>query len=290
MGTPREATALRRCVLAVAVLDDLDLMPGDTGVTLGNHDVSLGGAGDSVVLPWDEVARALRDANPDSLLARTRLAGWVRDRLALADQPHPDVLTRVRPVGLPVGHVLHPGAGWVRVHVPGGALDLGLGVLGLRGDPERVDVPDPAVLRAAGVDLSPAWELAQEYLEDMGTCSAPRVLSGDTVLRPYGDCDVVTLLASTALRAALCTGAGNGMRAAVVPMRQRGWLDPRRVDPAFAGAAAAAVDSPERGFVRPVLVTRDEVVLARAGGSPVEILLRDPATSAPPWTRSVRYR
>jgi hypothetical protein len=102
-----------------------------------------------------------------------------------------------------------------------------------------------------------------------------------------GDCDVATLLGSRALRAELA--GGSGMRAAAVPTRGRGWLDLSRIDPAFALAAASLANDDERGFERPLLITADEVVLARAGGDPVLEALRDPAPQDREL-RAVRYR
>jgi hypothetical protein len=107
-------------------------------------------------------------------------------------------------------------------------------------------------------------------------------------LRPVGDCDVVTLLASPVLRAALA-GAQGGMCACVVPMRSRGWTELRRVDPAFAVAAVAATSDEQRGFDRPLLVTADEVGQAVDGGRPAQIALRD-TESDPPWLVRTSYR
>jgi hypothetical protein len=104
-----------------------------------------------------------------------------------------------------------------------------------------------------------------------------------------GDCDVVTLLGSRRLRAPL-TASGGGMRTAAVPMRDRGRLDLRRVDPAFALAAAAATPVDRRGFARPLLLTADEVAMARAGGRTAEEALHDPAPADEErWRRPVRY-
>jgi hypothetical protein len=280
-------TGLRRCVLAVTVLDDVDLRPGDAGVTV---EAVPDEAGAPLVLPWSEVAQAVAGLDPDSPAARHRLAAWIADRATLASLSGDDVAARARAVALPRGHALHPGPAWVRVRVPGDVLDVGLGLLGLRDDPERADVCDPALLGAAAVDPAPLWATALPHLERMGACAAPRLARGDTVLRPVGGCDVLTLLASATLRATLCAGDGHDLRAVCVPVRHRGWLDPRRVDPAFAAAAAMAADPPDRGFTRPVLVTYEEVVLARDGGHPVADLLADPAPSDAWWTRPVRYR
>ena len=130
--------------------------------------------------------------------------------------------------------------------------------------------------------------MARDYLERMGALAAAR-LAGNPVLRPIGDCDVVTLLGSRALREALCAHDGTGMRAAAVPMRRRGWLDLSRIDPAFTAAAAAATSPDERGFARPLLLTADEVALAPEGGRPAEIVLRDTAVESP-HLRPVLFR
>jgi hypothetical protein len=122
--------------------------------------------------------------------------------------------------------------------------------------------------------------VARDYLERMGAIAAQR-LADNGLLRPIGDCDVVTLLASRTLREALCAQDGTGMRAAAVPMRRRGWLDLSRIDPAFTAAAASATRPEERGFSRPLLLTADEVALAPQGGRPAEIVLRDPAVESP---------
>ena len=122
----------------------------------------------------------------------------------------------------------------------------------------------------------------------MGAIAAVRLVDVP-ILRPIGDCDVVTLLASKTFRTALCEQEGSGMRAAAVPMRRRGWLDLTRIDPAFTIAAAAATDEPSRGFSRPLLITVEEVALSLIGGQPAEIVLRDKA-AASQHLRPVLYR
>ena len=88
--------ALRRAALAVCVLDDVDLEVGDTGVRLD----------DRIEVSWDELEQALSPYEADSvaLIAAARL--WVRTRLLLAALTTRELLGRVRPIGLPVGHVL----------------------------------------------------------------------------------------------------------------------------------------------------------------------------------------
>lgn len=279
----RRRTALRRCALAASVLGDLDMQPADDGVVLvGVPDVPV---------TDDDLARALRGADPDGEPARLRLIRWLGARRAIADRSLDELAEIVRPVGLPVGHELHEGPGWVCRSVLGGCLDLGMGFVGLDPDePDRLAVVPASVLEVAGIDLTPCWQSAMEYLENMGALATARWRREPTApLRPMGDCDVVTLLASQAFRGALCADAG-GMRAVAVPVRHRGWLDLSRIDPAFVQAAAAVARPEERGFPRPVLLTIDEVVVALPGGRPAQIVLRDPAVDQPYWRRDVLYR
>ncbi len=269
--------ALRRCVLAVSVLDDVDALPDADGVVLpGTPEVAV---------PWDELARVVGTAEPDGTAARRRVRSWLRLRRRLADLLDP--VTASRPVGLPVGHVLHPGPAWVRQRVLGGVLDVGTGFSGLLDDPDEVVVVPGELLEAAGLDDRAWWHRSVAYLDRMGHVAAERLaVNPSTILRPIGDCDVVTLLASPAFRSALCANDSVGLRSVAVPMRRRGWLDLGRIDPAFAAAAAAATEPAERGFDRPVLVTREEVVMAATGGRPAEIALRDPVALTQPWQRS----
>lgn len=287
MGCGPEEQALRRCALAVSVLHDIDLLPQPAGLLLPDPP--------AVLVGWAVCQRALGDAAPESSLGRDRLAAWLRARRWIADLPVGDLARSARPVGMVVGSEPHPGPDWVRRRVLGGALDLGLGFVGL--DPARPDdviASADAVLSAAGVDGAPWWPGALDYLERMGTRATERwARNPGDALRPMGDCDVVTLLGSATLRAALAGGTAGGMRAVAVPMRTRGWLDLARIDPAFALAAAAATEPAERGFDAPLLVTADEVVLPAEGGRPGEIVLRDPAVRDAvkvPGARRVLYR
>jgi hypothetical protein len=276
--TPLE---LRRGVLAVSVLHDVDIEPARLGVRLPGEP--------KVWVSWTECRRALAGHPPDSGAGRTRLAGWLTARRWAADVGHEHLRLSLRPVGLPVDHLLHPGLGWVCVRVLGDALDLGLGAVGLDpADPERVVLVPTDVLDAAGLDASAAWAGAEAELERLGSLAAERLrLDSKGVLRPYGDADVLTLLGSKSLRAALA-GQSGGMAAVVAPMRRRGWTRLGPVDPAFGPAAAAATSAAERGFARPLLLTVDEVTLVSEGGRPQDIALRDAAVDAP-WQRDVLY-
>jgi hypothetical protein len=275
-----DSLELRRLALAVAVLDDVDIVPHDDGLLL-TGDVP-------VEVTWLELRRALAGADPESELGRHRVGAFLHGR-RIAARTHPDHLRELaRPVGLPVDHPMHPGLDWIRLRVLGGALDVGLGLVGAESDPDQVVVVPQSALDAAGIDPSPWWPDALAYLERMGAVAAERLRDGST-LRPIGDCDVVTLLASRTLREALAAQDGTGLRAAAVPMRRRGWLDLTRIDPAFTAAAAAATPAEDRGFPRPVLLTADEVSLAPEGGRPAEIVLRDDAAETP-HLRAVLYR
>jgi hypothetical protein len=286
-------TGLRRDALAVSVLHDLDLTPTGNGILLGGLP--------PVELSWAECERALDNARFDTDIARHRLATWlfVRRRLAdlvpaaadeAVDLAECGLLEWVRPLAFPVGHPCHPGPRWVADRVMGDAVDVGLGLRGL--DPERPDAVlpvSPDLLAVAGLADTGCWSAAAGYLDAMGAIAAERWRrSPQHPLRPVGDCDVVTLLASRALRSTLAAAQG-GMCACVVPMRTRGWTELRRVDPAFAVAAVGATDDEQRGFHRPLLVTVDEIALAAVGGRPEEIALRD-AEADTPWRVRTPYR
>lgn len=270
-----ERAALRQCVLAVAVLHDVDLTPDDEGVRLAS----------GRLVPWSTLSLALRPLDPAAPAARARLARWLVALRMIAWRSPEDLAERARPVGLPVTHSLHPGLSWVREPVRGGAIHLGLGFVGVGADPETVHVLPPGVAEVAVNDrdlLATWWVGARQYVDQMGALAAERYLRRPTEpLRPMGDCDVVTLLASEELRTVLVGGLSQGMRAAAVPTRRRGWLDLSRTDPAFALCAASLAEADDRGFPRPLLLTRDEVTMAREGGDPVLQALREESAPDP---------
>jgi hypothetical protein len=264
-----EPPQLRRCALAVAVLHDIDILPSPHGVVLpGKPEVSVS---------WAECRRALAGAEPESAEGRQGLKRWLLLRRWLADRPIDDLAERARPYGASVQSPLHPGLDWVQRRVLGDALDLGFGFVGL--DPAQPDLVMPVphqLLRAAGVEPSPWWPTAVVYLERMGEMAAERIdRTPMAPLRPMGDCDVVTLLGSRTLRQAIVASVPDGMRTVAVPMRTRGWLDLHRIDPAFSAAAARLTEVEDRGFDRPLMVTREEVALARADGDAIRAGLED---------------
>ncbi len=280
----RRTLRLRRAVLAVSVLDDVDVTPTDDGVVVdGRHPARLG---------WDDVR--LAHGGGDEPLAHLRLSRWLRLH-AVAAALGPDAAEGLRAsarlLALPPDHADHPGPGWSLHRPMGGALDCGIGLLGLLDDPDQV-VPAPAsLLRCAQVPVRVWWPGLVAHASSMGRLAVDRLRRDDPgprrrpsgtpatadqlVLRPVGGVDVPTLLATHVVRRHLSASDGSGMRAVAVPMRSRGWYDLARVDPAFVQAAWTATEEVERGFRRPVLVTEDEVVPA-----PERIDVTDRATAA----------
>lgn len=250
MTTP-SVSALRRDLLAVSVLHDIDVRPSDTGVVLPGAPSLRAG--------WPELDAAVDGAEPGSRTAVERLTRHLRARRRLAAAAP----VTARPFAVPADAALHPGPRWVLTSVLGGVLDVGLGVAGLDPEqPERILPLPPVAAAVAGLEPGGLWPAAQEYLETMAALAVARLGRQPTApLRPMGDCDVVTLLAARSFRAALVAGPAGGLRTAAVPMRDRGWLDLRRVDPAFVIAAAAATDVVRRGFSRPLLITADEITV-----------------------------
>lgn len=273
------AAELRLAVLAVSVLHDVDVTPTEGGVGLPGGPV--------VLVTWDECRHALFGRDASSPAGRDALARWLLARRWAADAAG-TLRERLRPVGLPVNHLLHPGLDWVCERLLGGELDLGLGAVGLDpDDPDAVVLLPPAALQDAGIAPEVVWPAARGYLEAMGALAADRLgRDAKGQLRPVGDCDAVTLLGARTLRTAMA--GASGLAAAVVPMRRRGWTRLALIDPAFGPAAAAATDPADRGFLRPLLITADEVTVVPAGGRAAVAALGNAAFT--PWPRDVLYR
>ena len=266
---PSRRGPFSRAVLAASVTRDLDLSLGAGGITLlGRPEVRV---------TWPECRTAVADAPPESAAGRRRIAHWLQVRRWLADLPVTELISRARPYGIAADSPVHPGAAWVRRRVLGGTLDVGIGFLGLNPNaPDAIQPVAPEPLRRAGIEADPWWPSVSVYLERMGDAAADRLRRDPTApLRPMGDCDVVTLLASRSMRAAIAQSADGGMQSVAVPIRARGWIDLRRIDPAFAASAARLTRDEDRGFARPLLVTRDEVLLGRDGTGTVRAALDD---------------
>lgn len=292
---PPDTGGLRRALLAVSVLDDVDVLPCDDGVLLEVPGPTE--APRRVHLGWAAVAAVAGPWSAGSAQARLRLSSWLRSHLAVAGARDPAALVSAcaRALALPVAGGLHPGAGsgWARVRVLGGALEVGLGVVGLESTtrdattaasaapgaprPQPAAIPLwPDVAAAAGLDdgaLDAVWAGAAERALRMGALSAVRLRrdheegqrAGEAlrlVLRPVGGCDVLTLLATGPVRAALAAVDGVGMAHVAVPDRTRGWCDSRRAQPDFLAAAWSATSPMDRGVPGLLLVTADEVMHA----------------------------
>ncbi|HET8615922.1 MAG TPA: hypothetical protein VFL94_10380 [Actinomycetales bacterium] len=254
-----DLSCLRRGALAASVLHDVPMEPRPEGVAVGRdwHDRESW-----VPVSWRELAEATAGADPEGTSGRLRLRDWLRARPRLAGLADDD--RRLVPLALPLGHAVHPGAGWAWEQLPGGVLELGPALRVLDGDDELVIPVSASVARAAGVDRQPWWAQVRGHLEAMGALAVARLVRDDAaVLAPVGGCDVLTLLASGTLRRHLAGSDGTGMRAVAVPMRRRGWFDLARIDPPFVLAAAHATSVEERGVDRPLLVTEHEVATAR---------------------------
>lgn len=279
-------TSLRRVVLAVSVLDDLPVRPLDTGVVLGER------PGPVLTVTWDDVERVLAGADPEAPAARYRLRQWMTLRLEVEGLGGlAGFVLRRRAVlhALPPAHATHPGPAWTRQEVPGRVLDLGVALRDVLGDGTVTPLP-PDLADRLGLDLDRWWPGLVEHAEHMGSLAVDRLRrDGKGLLSPVGGCDVLTLLASGRLRAHLAAGDGTGMRALAVPMRDRGWFDLARIDPAFVGAAWTATDPDRRGLPRPLLVTADGVHAAPDAGDGRQQVLRDPAADDD-GNRDVLYR
>jgi hypothetical protein len=274
---------LRQCALAVSVLADIDLSPDDSGVRIAGspRDGGRADARGAVLVPWAELAEALGGHDPLSPSGRRRAATLFRLCRILAEHDsHPEdavapIRHAARVLALPPGHALHPGPDWVVQRPRGGALDLGIGLLGLGDHPDDAQPLPPSLARRLGLRPDQWWPDLSDHLERMGGLAATRIArDGRPVLRPVGGCDALTLLASAPLREQLAAGDGTGMRAVAVPTRRRGWFDLARIDPAYARAAWSITTETERGLPAPVLVTRHEVVMPCPGHDVVAACLR----------------
>jgi hypothetical protein len=288
--------AVRRCLLAVVVVHDIDLSWVDPDPDAsGWPDLQLDGP-DPIAVPAARVAAVLADRELEHPGTVALLARWLRLRRTLHALPIALVLEGLRAVGLPAEHVSHPGPDWTRATVPGAALTLGLGLVAGSGDeaaalgPEPGDllggagpiqaiaapapVPLPAgLLEEIGVDPAAVWPAALARLEELGGLAAARRRRRPRdPLRPLAEADVVSLLGSRRFRFALASETPSGLAGLVVPMLTRGWVSNSSIDSAFGPAAAAATTDEQRGFPRPLLVTEYEVVQVPEGGHPLRYL------------------
>ena len=287
------ATALRRACLAVSVLEDIDLTPAADGIAVDGPRPSF--------LPWWVIADEVGEVDPETPAAHRRLSTLLALHRMVAHSPDAgDTFTKAaRLLALPADHVYTPGSDWARERILGGALLAGVGLHDVLGE-DTVPLPW-SVAEAARVPVAELWGAAREHGDAMARLVIQRlerspgstedeacVTARQSVVRPIGGVDVLSLLATPGMRRYLAESDRTGMRAIAVPMRSRGWFDLARIDPAFVQAAWTATEPEQRGMPRPMLVTGDEVVLGPTGNPPAEVLA-DPAAKVRRSTRSVRF-
>ena len=133
------------------------------------------------------------------------------------------------------GHAARPGPRWAAYDVLGGAVEVGLGLrhVTTTAGPRRTRSGSCrwACCTPTASTRSRCWTAPTAIpLAEMAELAAERLLrSPSAPLRPLGDCDVVTLLASPTFRLAVVRDAVGvvGLRSAAVPVRRRGWPRPR---------------------------------------------------------------
>ena len=130
-------------------MSDLDVVPTDEGVLLP------GGSG---LVDWTAVQEAAGNRDPAGPLARRQVEILLRLHqlvLDLGQEAQAHFRAAARVLALPPGHAEHPGGGWIREPLRGGALDLGIGVQGQITDPDRT-VPVPPSVSATRLVAVPA--------------------------------------------------------------------------------------------------------------------------------------
>ncbi|MFI7589221.1 hypothetical protein ACIB24_19320 [Spongisporangium articulatum] len=261
-----DVAAMRRCVLAVSVLSDIDVEPADGGVVLPGATPWM--------VSWTAVAMAMgtSTAGHESAIGIDEIEDGARRRVETLLRLHV-LITELgseaqhrfhsagRLVALPAGHAEHPGSQWTREILRGGALELGIGVHGLLEGSDVVVPLPPSVTARLGIPVESWWPEVRDHADRMGALASSRLRrDGDTaVIRPVGGCDVLALLSSRTLRRHLAAVDGSGLCTVAVPTRRRGWYDLRHHDPAFVAAAWSLTPPPMRGNVKPLLVTSHEV-------------------------------
>ncbi len=275
MSVPR----LRQAALAVAVLDDVDVSVQDDGVA--------GPTGWR--LSWSDVELALGPwaGRPSHPVTRIRLGTLIR-AVELYASGGAAALSRSVWVHVePRGSALHPGDDWVIERVGSGPVEAGWGL----GDDCRPLPPTPTIRGALGEAVTAGhldWSLRRAEVDRLARLLIERLDRDvaehrEPVLRPMAGVDVATLLLSRRLRTWLATLDGTGLAALAVPTRSRGWVDLRRIDPAFVTAAWHATDTAYRGFATALLVTADDVISASGVSDVLGPALADPVVDRRSW-------
>jgi hypothetical protein len=247
-----EHVELLHLVRAVAAIDGIELRPGRLGVRPAGRTGGL--------ISWPQVRATLGSDDPLDPAPRLRLELLVELHQVLGELGVDAAawLGRAcRAMALPVGHPLHPGRGWVRHRLPGGVLDLGLGVAGLlpgRSGP----VPLPTeVAEAAGITPDAGWDRLWQQAERLGALAGRHLAStGDSaVIRSAGGCDALTLAATHALRDHLLGSTGAAGLPVAAPRRDQVLTGDRAGDRDRTRATWLLTSAAERGVLEPLRLT-----------------------------------
>jgi hypothetical protein len=292
-GRMPEHIELIRLVQAVSVLDGIDVRATDGGLVPADSDSAR-------PISWQQVTGALAGDDPLDPAPRHRLALVIalhRVIAELGDGAARRLAGHARLLALPVGHPLNPGDGWGVQPVPGGVLELGLGVVELLpGQLSPQPLPPSVALLAglhAGTPGDPGtrdhvvpvlWTRLVEQAERLGDLAGRQLATtGDrAAVISVGGCDALTLTTTAALRRHLvgCTGqsgGGNGM-AIAAPRRDRVWTGERSGDRDRIRAVWLLTASPERGVLEPLRITETGVEPVHTGVEPARVpLARVPA-------------
>jgi hypothetical protein len=257
-------TELLRLVRAVAVLDGI-------GVGASNRGLRPDGSDSAGLITWEQVSDALANDDPLDPAPRHRLALLIALHQMVAElgqQAARQLATLSRVLALPVGHQLHPGDGWAVQPVPGGVLELGVGVVDLLPG-QTAPLPLPRSVAALAGELgADSWSRLLEQAETLGRLAGRHLAStGDSAaLTSMGGCDALTLTTTTALRSHLLGSNGsagsNGSNGDGVPgvriaaaRRDRVWTGARATDRDRARAVWLLTPGPERGVLEPLRLT-----------------------------------
>jgi hypothetical protein len=270
-----EHAELIRLVQAVAVLDGI-------GVHATNRGLRPQGSVADRPITWEQVSSALAHDDPLDPAPRHRLRLLIALHRVLAELGEPAarlLAKQSRLLALPVGHPLHPGDGWAVEPVPGGVLELGVGVVDLLpGQSSPIPLPR-AVAELAGRHAA-AWPDLLEHAERLGGLAGRRLAdTGDSaVLTSIGGCDALTLATTTALRRHLLGSTGQagqaeqkddsiGLRIAA-PRRDRVWTGVQADDRDRTRAVWLLTAGPERGVLEPLRLGAAGVGPVQRSGSP----------------------
>jgi len=255
-----EHSVLLEVVRAAATLAGVATEPAADGILLSCPDgpPSL----PEPVIPWSRIHALLQDDDPLGPGPRLRLALTLQFHVAvrsLGDTALDAVVRAARPLALPPGHRLHPGPAWAVERMPGGVLEVGVGVTRLLpGQTATLPLP-PDVAAVAGLAPAALWPRLRDLLERLSGFALDRVTAHGPrpgVLRPVGGCDGLTLLASPAVRERL-----DGATVAA-PRRDRVWTGGAAEDHGYVHAAWLLTVPAERGLPGPLRVTPSAVTAA----------------------------